>query len=111
MLRVSLLSVIVGFAFCSFRLDGLEIINRLEKSIRLLRISEGGMKHNRLDFTGIGEGIIVLAGKGITIKNKTKCLYKNYDEGESGRTADFSNLIITFKYGGGEYTFETVLLS
>ena len=63
MLRVSLSSIIVGFAFCLFRLDGLEIINRLKKSIILLRISEGGMKHNRLDFADIGEGITILAGK------------------------------------------------
>ncbi len=110
MLRVSLLSVIVGFAFCSFRLYGLEIINRLKTLITVLRISEGRRKHFRLDFTDIGEGITIFPGEGITIENSAKSLYKNYDKGKSD-TADFSNLIINVEYEGKQHTFETWLLS
>lgn len=115
MLRLSLLGIIVSFAFCSNRLDGLTIKNGLPEGEEgneitiMYVVDDSGAKHGLSYFIDIPEGgTVVQPGKTVEAGNLV-----NVPEylGPGSKPASFSNLSIKVEYKGNEHEFSAGILS
>ncbi len=103
MLRLSFLGIIVSFAFCSHRLDGLKIRNHSGKIIKVKSVSEGYGTHMTRKFIGIEKGgTIIPNGKYIDINNIVGGVYIMENE-----AANFENLRIVVEYKRKQYEFDS----
>ncbi len=115
MLRLSFLGIIVSFAFCSNRLDGLTIKNGLSKGekenkITIMKVVENFSELEPFCFVSIPEvGIGILPGNTTELENIVKPCNMLYSSNiyTLARNSLFLNLSIEVEYEGKVYIFET----